>query len=262
MRRTHPGPPRADQGDPNDDVPRDRRDRPDRLERVPTPPGAGRPRAGAGAPRQPDRRARSRSVPRSSRATSSRPTTCSGGSDGCEVIVNSAALLGGAVQDLAESLRTNADGSTHAYDAAASPRHPVRHPELHPVPRPARRRLTEDAAVADDWADDPYTQSKGAAYVEAKRRVAEDGDDIVIVIPGGTYGPGLVLSRAMAGVVVQPGAARRGQRQAERLRHLPRAVGVRRGRRRGVHRRRPAAARPGAPTSPSAPRTPRARRRS
>lgn len=119
------------------------------------------------------------------------------GSDGCEVIVNSAALLGGAAQDLAESLRTNADGSTHAYDAAAT--HGIRCVTLSSTPfLDQRTTLTEDAAVADDWAADPYTQSKGAAYVEAKRRVAEDGDDIVIVIPGGTFGPGLVLSRAMA----------------------------------------------------------------
>jgi len=119
------------------------------------------------------------------------------GSDGCDVIVNSAALLGGASQDMAESLRTNADGSTHAYDAART--HGIRCITLSSTPFLDQSvTLTEDATVAEDWADDPYTQSKGTAYVEAKRRVAEDGDDIVIVIPGGTYGPGLVVSRAMA----------------------------------------------------------------
>lgn len=119
------------------------------------------------------------------------------GSEGCDLIVNSAALLGGASQDRAESLRTNAGGSTHAYDAAAA--HGIRCVTLSSTPfLDQRSTLTEDSPVADDWADDPYTQSKGAAYVEAGRRVAEAGEDIVVVIPGGTYGPGLVLSRAMA----------------------------------------------------------------
>ena len=118
------------------------------------------------------------------------------GSAGCDLIVNSAALLGGASQDRAESLRTNADGSAHAYDAARA--HGIRCVTLSSTPFLDQSvTLTEDATVAADWADDPYTQSKGAAYVEAKRRVAEEGDDIVVVIPGGTYGPGLVLSRAM-----------------------------------------------------------------
>jgi nucleoside-diphosphate-sugar epimerase len=121
------------------------------------------------------------------------------GSEGCDLIVNSAALLGGASQDMNESLRTNADGSAHAYDAARA--HGIRCVTLSSTPFLDQSvTLTEEASVADlaDWADDPYTQSKGAAYVEAKRRAAEDGDDIVIVIPGGTYGPGLVVSRAMA----------------------------------------------------------------
>ena len=60
-----------------------------------------------------------------------------------------------------------------------------------------REVRSEDARPADSWSDDPYTQTKGAAFVEAKRRAAEEDDDIVIVIPGGTFGPGVVLSRAM-----------------------------------------------------------------
>jgi dihydroflavonol-4-reductase len=60
-----------------------------------------------------------------------------------------------------------------------------------------RTTLTEESPVAENWSDDPYTITKGAAYVEAKRRVAEDHADIVIVIPGGTFGPGLSLSRAL-----------------------------------------------------------------
>jgi nucleoside-diphosphate-sugar epimerase len=56
--------------------------------------------------------------------------------------------------------------------------------------------LTEASPVADDWSDDPYTRTKGAAFVDAMRRV-DEGADIVMVIPGGTYGPALSVSRAM-----------------------------------------------------------------
>ena len=158
--------------------------------------------------------------------------------DGCELIVNSAALLGGASQDMAESRRTNADGSAHAYDAART--HGIRCVTLSSTPFLDQSvTLTEDATVAESWADDPYTQSKGAAYVEAKRRATEEGDDLVIVIPGGTYGPGVVLSRAMGASSYNRVLRGRAQRQAERLRHVPGAMGVRRGRGRRLHRRRP-----------------------
>lgn len=117
--------------------------------------------------------------------------------EGCELIVNSAALLGGAVQDIEEQKATNVAGSYHAYDAGA--RHGIRVVTLSSTPfLDHRSTLTEDSPVAEHWSDDPYTQTKGAAYLEAKRRVAEEGADINIVIPGGTFGPGVVLSRAMS----------------------------------------------------------------
>jgi dihydroflavonol-4-reductase len=117
--------------------------------------------------------------------------------EGCEAIVHSAALLGGNAQDMAESQKSNAEGAYHAYDAAA--KHGFRVVALSSTPFfKHETTLTEDAEVADNWSDDPYTLTKGAAYVEAMRRVAESGEDIVITIPGGTFGPGLVLSRAMS----------------------------------------------------------------
>jgi nucleoside-diphosphate-sugar epimerase len=117
--------------------------------------------------------------------------------EGCEVVINSAALLGGAAQDRDASQATNVDGSLHAYDAGAV--HGIRVVTLSSTPfLDHRQTLTEDSPVAEHWSDDPYTQTKGAAYVEAKRRVAEEGADIAIVIPGGTFGPGVVLSRAMS----------------------------------------------------------------
>lgn len=118
--------------------------------------------------------------------------------DGCGAIVHSAAVLGGASQQMEVSVATNAAGSEHAYDAARH--HGVRVVALSSTPFLAHTEpLREDPPVLprEQWSDDPYTQTKGAAYVEAKRRVAEEGDDIVIVIPGGTFGPGVVLSGAM-----------------------------------------------------------------
>jgi nucleoside-diphosphate-sugar epimerase len=117
--------------------------------------------------------------------------------EGCDAIVHSAALLGGAAQDRAESQQTNADGSYHVYDAGA--KHGIRVVALSSTPFLKHdTTLTEDSPVTDQWNDDPYTLTKAAAYVEAMRRVAEEGADIVITIPGGTFGPGLVLSRAMS----------------------------------------------------------------
>lgn len=119
------------------------------------------------------------------------------GADGCDAVIHSAAVLGGAVQRMDEQRTTNVAGSFHAYDAART--HGIRCVALSSTPfLDHRQPLTEEARPADRWSEDPYTQTKGAAFVEAKRRVAEEGDDIVIVIPGGTYGPGVVLSRAMA----------------------------------------------------------------
>jgi nucleoside-diphosphate-sugar epimerase len=106
-------------------------------------------------------------------------------------------LLGGATQDLAESQKTNTEGSFHAYDAGA--KHGIRVVALSSTPfLEHTTTLTEESPVAEKWSDDPYTRTKGQAYVEAVRRVAEEGADIVITIPGGTFGPGLTLSRAMS----------------------------------------------------------------
>lgn len=116
--------------------------------------------------------------------------------EGCDAIINSAAVLGGNAQHLDEQRATNIGGASNVFDAGAA--HGIRVTTLstttflrHDTP------LTEESPVADDWHNDPYTVTKGTAYVEAKRRVAEEGADIVVVIPGGTYGPGLSVSRAM-----------------------------------------------------------------
>jgi dihydroflavonol-4-reductase len=115
---------------------------------------------------------------------------------GCDAIVNSAAVLGGNEQDLDEQRATNVGGAGHVFDAGLA--HGVRVVTLstttffeHDTP------LAEHSPVAADWSDDPYTRTKGAAFIDAMRR-ADAGADIVVVIPGGTYGPGLSVSRAMS----------------------------------------------------------------
>ncbi len=117
--------------------------------------------------------------------------------ESCDVIVNCAAVLGGTQQDLEEQRETNVAGALHAYDAGVFHEVPV--VTLSSTPFfDHRRTLTEESPVAERWGDDPYTRTKGAAYVEAKRRASEEGADIRVVIPGGTFGPGLSVARAMA----------------------------------------------------------------
>lgn len=117
--------------------------------------------------------------------------------EGCDAVINSAAVLGGAAQQIDEQRATNIGGAHHVFDAGQA--HGARVVTLstttflrHDTP------LTEDSPVAAEWDDDPYTVTKGAAYQEAMRRVAEEGADIVVVIPGGTFGPGLSVRRALA----------------------------------------------------------------
>jgi dihydroflavonol-4-reductase len=115
--------------------------------------------------------------------------------EGTDAIINSAALLGGAGQDMAASTATNHGGSLHCYEVgAAAGRRVV---ELatttflhHETP------LTERAEVVDDVPDDPYSVTKAAAFRDGQTRVAA-GQDIVFVIPGGTFGPAPCPMRAL-----------------------------------------------------------------
>jgi dihydroflavonol-4-reductase len=116
--------------------------------------------------------------------------------EGTGAIVNSAALLGGAAQDLAASEATNFGGSVHCYDVAA--RGGLRVIELatttflrHDQP------LNEHPEVVDEVPDDPYSVSKAAAFRQGMSRAAA-GQDILFVIPGGTFGPAPCTQRALA----------------------------------------------------------------
>jgi len=119
-----------------------------------------------------------------------------GAADGCEAIVNSAAVLGGAEQDLEQQRATNVGGASNVFDAGAATGCRVVTLSTttffeHETP------LTETSSVAAESSDDPYTVTKRAAYLDAMQR-ADDGQDIVVVIPGGTFGPAPTAERAMA----------------------------------------------------------------
>ena len=114
----------------------------------------------------------------------------------CHAIVNSAAVLGGSEQHLEVQRATNVDGASHVFAAGA--RHDIRVVTLSTTTFFEHgTSLTEDSPVASHWSDDPYTVTKGTAYTEAMRRVEEDGQDIVVVVPGGAFGPGVSVQRAM-----------------------------------------------------------------
>jgi nucleoside-diphosphate-sugar epimerase len=115
---------------------------------------------------------------------------------GCAAVVHSAAVLGFNQQDPGEQRATNVEGAGHVFDAAEA--HGIRAVALstttffrHDTP------LTESSPTLDEPSDDPYTVTKAAAYADAMRRV-ERGTDIVVVVSGGAFGPGLSVPRAMA----------------------------------------------------------------
>lgn len=116
--------------------------------------------------------------------------------DGCEAIVNSAAVLGGPEQDLEQQRATNVDGAANVFDAGKTVGCRVVTLSTttffeHEKP------LTESSDVSDASSDDPYTVTKRAAYLDAMQR-ADNGQDIVVVVPGGTFGPAPTAQRAMA----------------------------------------------------------------
>jgi dihydroflavonol-4-reductase len=115
--------------------------------------------------------------------------------EGCGAIIHSAASLGGATQDPDEHWRTNVEGTRHALDAGA--RHGIRVVALTTaLYLDFSSTLTEASPVAPGTPPDPYSATKQQAHVEAIAR-AEQGEDVVEVIPGGAFGPGLSVKRAI-----------------------------------------------------------------
>lgn len=116
---------------------------------------------------------------------------------GTDAAIHSAALLGGASQDLEAFRAVNEEGTRHMLDVAE---------EL------GLRRVVavstgtffdtstgverEDAPVSTEPSSDPYTLTKMAAFEEAMARAAK-GQDVVTAHPGAIYGPSPVASNAL-----------------------------------------------------------------
>ena len=116
---------------------------------------------------------------------------------GCDAAIHTAALLGGASQDINDFIAVNVRGTTHVLDAAE---------------KVGMRRVValststffdtttgvplEDAPLMEAPTDDPYTVTKLAAYNEVMERAAR-GQDVVSGHPGAIYGPSPVVSRAL-----------------------------------------------------------------
>jgi dihydroflavonol-4-reductase len=116
---------------------------------------------------------------------------------GAEAAIHTAALLGGASQDLEDFKAVNMVGTTNVLDAG----------KVHDMRRVVALSTAtflnlgtgldfEEAPVLDNPPNDPYTVTKLAAFLEAHQRAAA-GQDVVTCHPGAIFGPGLVVERAL-----------------------------------------------------------------
>ncbi len=116
---------------------------------------------------------------------------------GADAAIHSAALLGGASQNLPDFEAVNVMGTRHVLDAAGAL---------------GMRRVValstgtffdtsgglerEDAPVSKEPSPDPYTVTKMAAFQDAMARAAA-GQDVVTAHPGAIFGPSPVVSNAL-----------------------------------------------------------------
>jgi dihydroflavonol-4-reductase len=122
------------------------------------------------------------------------PASLQAAAAGCDAIVHAAGLLGGAGQDLARQLEVNEAGSANVFQVAADSKCRVVHVSTLAV---LDQSTTVTEASSIEFASrDPYSRTKRAAHLEALRR-AEAGEDVVVVVPGSIYGPGLSVSQAL-----------------------------------------------------------------
>ncbi len=113
----------------------------------------------------------------------------------CGAIVHSAASLGGVTQDPDEHRRTNVEGTRHVLDAGA--RNGVRVVAITtPLYFDLSNTLTEASPLAAGSSPDPYSATKAQAHVEAMARAGQ-GEDVVEVMAGGAFGPGLSVKRSI-----------------------------------------------------------------
>jgi nucleoside-diphosphate-sugar epimerase len=117
--------------------------------------------------------------------------------EGCEGVIHTAALLGGASQELADFAAVNQVGTSNVFDAA-------RDLDLGRVVALSTGTFfdtttgvpLEEAPVLDHPSTDPYTVTKLAAFREAHAR-ADAGENILTCHPGAIFGPGPVAERAL-----------------------------------------------------------------
>jgi len=118
-------------------------------------------------------------------------------SRGCEGAIHTAALLGGASQDITDFRAVNYTGTVNVLDAGKA--HDMRRVvalstgTFFDLTAPGHR---EDAPVLNLPPDDPYTVTKLEAFREVHQR-AEAGDDVLTCHPGAIYGPGIAAARAL-----------------------------------------------------------------
>ncbi|MET0144743.1 MAG: NAD-dependent epimerase/dehydratase family protein [Ilumatobacteraceae bacterium] len=116
-------------------------------------------------------------------------------SDGCDGIIHSAAVLGGANEDPTEMRAVNVGGGTLVLDVAAQL-------EIRALMVSSVVVFDRDGSSLDERtplvvdAPDPYTLSKLEILSECEAR-AHAGQDVVTVMPGSIYGPGEPVARAM-----------------------------------------------------------------
>lgn len=117
--------------------------------------------------------------------------------DGAEAAIHCAALLGGASQNLDDFKAVNMVGTTNVLDAAKA--HGMR--RVVALSTATFFNLStdlpfEEAPVLESPPADPYTVTKLAAFLDARKR-ADAGEDVLTCHPGAIFGPGLVVERAL-----------------------------------------------------------------
>jgi dihydroflavonol-4-reductase len=117
--------------------------------------------------------------------------------EGAEFVIHSAAVLGGPTQNPGEHEQVNVIGTAHVLDAAAKIG-ATRTVQLSTTTffDAKTEPLSEVSPLDPDPSDDPYTQTKRRAFVDAMERV-DKGEDIVVVISGGAYGVSPLPERSM-----------------------------------------------------------------
>jgi nucleoside-diphosphate-sugar epimerase len=118
-------------------------------------------------------------------------------SKGCDAAIHTAALLGGASQDIADFRAVNVVGTRNVLDAGRA--HGMRRVVALSTSTffdLATDEPYEQAPIRKDLPDDPYTITKLEAFRETHERAAA-GEDVLTCHPGAIFGPSPVARRAL-----------------------------------------------------------------